>query len=139
MNRRALVFAIALVPAAALAQLGQSMDRPILAPSGAKPLADEAIRRTVTLILRAAARRGALSPELTDPQPLTDEFYDQLRVGARLSPEFPAIAVPVAINDRMPHARSGSIWASAGSWLIEVDPVRLTVLTIAPEVLPPDL
>ncbi|MFN3613082.1 MAG: hypothetical protein ACK4WC_00780 [Rubrimonas sp.] len=129
--------ALALVPAAAAAQLGQSL------PQGGgrapRPAVDEALRRTVTLVLRSAARSGSLPDFATNPEPLSEELLAELRVGARLSPEFPANAMPDAINNRLPHVRGGSIWAAAGTWLIEVDPVRLVVLTVAPDMLPPDV
>jgi hypothetical protein len=138
MDRRAFVIgALALIPTAAAAQLGQSLPRGgVRAP---RPAVDEALRRTVTLVLRSAARSGSLPDFATDPQPLPDEMLAELRVGARLSPEFPANAMPDAINNRLPHVRGGSIWAAAGTWLIEVDPVRLTVLTVAPDMLPPEV
>jgi hypothetical protein len=130
---------LATAPPPAAAQLGATMDATPHTPRGARPVADEAVRRTVTLVLRAVARRGALPPELTDPQPLSDEDYALLRPGQRISPDFPAAAVPTAINDRLPHVRGSSIWASAGTWLIEIDPTRMTILTVAPDVLPPDI
>jgi hypothetical protein len=138
MKRRALIAALIAAPFTAAAQLGQSLGGQHLVPRGARPVADEALRRTVSLVLRAAARRGALPPALTDPQPLTEEEYATLRPGSRISPDFPAEAVPEAINDRLPHARSATIWASAGTWMIEVDPTRFVVLTVAPDVLPPE-
>lgn len=138
MRRRAFVLgALALTPAAGWAQLGQSL--PLGGVRAPRPAVDESLRRTVMLVLRSAARSGVLPDFATDPQPLPEDILAELRVGARLSPEFPAQAMPDAINSRLPHVRGGSIWAAAGTWLIEVDPVRLNVLTVAPDMLPPEL
>jgi hypothetical protein len=138
MRRRALLLAAALAPLAAAAQLDLDAGRPGVSPGG-RPGVDEALRRTVTLVLRAEARRGELPAFITDPQPLDPEQEIALVPGGRLDPDFPAQAVPARLNRRLPHARGGSVWAAAGRWLIEVDPVRLRVLSVAPDVLPPPL
>ena len=139
MTRRALLALLAAAsPLAARAQIGSELGRPGLSPGG-RPGVDEALVRTVKLVLRAEARRPGLPDWMTDPEPLSEDELDQLRVGARLSSEFPARLAPARVNRRLPHARGGSVWAVAGAWLIELDPVRLRILSIAPDVLPPVL
>lgn len=138
MTRRAALAGVAALAAApALAQLGGLSGR--TGVRGARRGVDEALRRTVTLVLRAEARRGALPPEMTDPQPLSPENEDMLRVGARLPEDFPATPVPDSINRRLPHARGSSVWITAGLSLVELDPTRLRVLSVAYDVLPPQL
>jgi hypothetical protein len=138
MRRRALLAALLAAPLPAAAQLGSQLGRPGVSPGG-RPGVDAALVRTVTLVLRAEGRRGTLPESMTDPTPLDAEWLSQLAVGERLSPDFPAELAPARVNRRLPHARGGSVWAIAGTWMIEVDPVRLRVLSIAPDVLPPDL
>ncbi len=139
MRRRALLgMALTLIPAAAAAQLGPGVGRPAIGP-GRREGVDEALRRTVTLVLRAEARSNGLPPELTDPQPLSEEMLAVLSVGGRLPDDFPVTPAPPGVDRRLPHARGGSVWASAGTWMIEVDPIRMRILSVAPDVLPPDL
>jgi hypothetical protein len=139
MRRRFLLgAALALAPLAAAAQLGAQLGRPGVSPGG-RPGVDAALVRTVTLVLRAEARQGRLPDFMTDPEPLPDDQIALLTEGARLAEDFPAQLVPARVNRRLPHARGGSVWAVAGTWMIEVDPVRLRVLSIAPDVLPPDI
>lgn len=141
MRRRALLAALALIPAAALAQLRldtPAESRPAVSP-GRRAGVDEALRRTVTLVLRAEARSAGLPPELADPKPVAEEIIASLVVGQRLPEGVEAFGVPDRINRRLPHARGGSVWASVGATLIEIDPVRLNVLSIAHDVLPPQM
>lgn len=137
-RRRLIALALALPPAAALAQLGPVTGRSGM-DVGRRPGVDEALRRTLALVLRAEARSNGLPPELSDPQPLSEAQIAVLVVGGRLPDDFPATAAPAGVDRRLPHARGGSVWASAGTWMIEVDPVRMRILTVAPDVLPPDL
>lgn len=134
----ALQAALGLAPVAAVAQLDHSISRPGIGP-GRREGVDEALRRTVSLVLRAEARSGGLTPELSDPQPLPEDMLDALVVGERLPDDFPVTAAPDNVNRRLPHVRRGSVWASAGTWMIEVDPVRMRILSVAPDVLPPEL
>jgi len=137
-RRRIVALMLALVPAAALAQLGPVTGRSGM-DIGRRPGVDEALRRTLTLVLRAEARSNGLPSDLSDPQPLSAEQIALLAVGARLPDNFPVTAAPPGVDRRLPHARGGSVWASAGTWMIEVDPVRMRILTVAPDVLPPEL
>jgi hypothetical protein len=43
------------------------------------------------------------------------------------------------VDRRLPHARGSSIWVVAGTWMLEVDPARNRILSIAHDVLPPQL
>lgn len=140
MRRRAfLALLLAATPVMAAAQLtSPGGGRPGIS-AGGRPGVDEALRRTVTLVLRAEARMGALPPFLTDPEPLTEEQEAILVVGARLPDDFPVNQVPASIDRRLPHARGGSVWAAAGASLIEVDPVRMRIMSVAYDVLPPEL
>lgn len=129
---------VALAPVNASAQLRIENARPGLSPGG-RPGVDEALRRTVSLVLRAEARRGGLPESMMDPTPLSDAEFAAFVVGQKLPDGQPVDAVPARINRRLPHAKSNSVWAVAGESLIEVDPVRLRVLSIAHDVLPPKL
>ncbi len=132
---------VALAPQAADAQLrldAPSDSRPAISP-GRREGYDEALRRTVTLVLRAEARSQGLPAELTDPPPVPDDVIASLATGERLPEGVEAFAVPDRVNRRLPHARGGSVWASVGTSLIEIDPVRLIVLSIAHGVLPPQM
>ena len=138
-RRRTLALLIsALAAAPAAAQLRGELGRPGVSPGG-RPGVDEALVRTVKLVLRAEARRGELPASMTDPEPLSEQEIAALEIGARLPEDFPAELAPARVNRRLPHARGGSVWAVAGRWMIEVDPVRLRILSIAPDVLPPEL
>lgn len=106
---------------------------------GARPGVDEALRRTVTLVLRAEARAGNLPAFMTDPEPLPDALADQLEPGGPLPEALTYQPVPDSIDRRLPHARRGSIWVAAGPWMIEIDPIRRRVVLIAHDVLPPEL
>lgn len=141
MRRRAMVAgALACLPAAALAQFAAPSERSRPAvPRGARDSAVEALRRTVSLVLRAVSRREPLPDAFSNPLPLDDELTALLIVGATLPPDFPATVAPDAVNVRLPHARGNSVWAAAGTWMIEVDPVRMRVVSVAPDVLPPEL
>jgi hypothetical protein len=135
MRRRALLAfalsaALSATPLAALAQIGDRLGRPGV---------DAALVRTVRLVLRAEARGGNLPDFMTDPEPLSPEMMLQIAVGARLDPEFPAELAPARVNRRLPHARSSSVWIVAGTWMAELDPVRMRILSIAPDVLPPEI
>ncbi len=57
----------------------------------------------------------------------------------RLPADFPAQPVPERIDRRLPHARGATVWIAAGTALVEIDPVRLVVFSVAPDVLPPQL
>lgn len=138
-RRRALLTcALAALAAPAVAQLGGELGRPGVSPGG-RPGVDEALVRTVKLVLRAEARRGGLPEAMTDPETLSADELAMLEVGARLPDDFPATLAPPRVNRRLPHARGGSVWAVAGAWMVEIDPVRLRILSIAPDVLPPEL
>ena len=132
------IFAAAALARPSSAQIREELGRPGVSPGG-RPGVDEALIRTVTLVLRAEARRGGLPTEMMDPQPLTEEQRAALRVGARLPDDFPATLTPARVNRRLPHARGSSVWAVAGRWMVELDPVRLRILSVAPDVLPPAL
>jgi hypothetical protein len=137
MTRRGLFLALALSPAAATAApLDTRSSRPGI---GRRAGVDEALRRTVTLVLRAEARSNGLPEFMTDPTPLPEETLALIVRGERLPPDLELEPAPDSVNRRLPHARTSSVWAAAGTWLIEVDPVRRTVLAIAHDVLPPDL
>lgn len=139
-TRRALILGLLVAPLPAFAQLRMqepTESRPAISP-GRREGVNEALRRTVTLVLRAEARSNGLPPELSDPAPVAEEVIGSLRTGQRLPEGVEAFAVPDRINRRLPHARGGSVWASVGATLIEIDPVRLTVLSIAYDVLPPE-
>ena len=139
MRRRTLLAALAaLAPAAATAQLSEALGGGRTAIQR-RPGVDEALRRTVRLVLRAEARANGLPGFLTDPQPLDEALLDLLTPGARLPEDFPLIPAPDSVNRRLPHVRRNSVWAAAGAWLVEVDPVRLVVLSVAHDVLPPEL
>jgi|OM-RGC.v1.025547146 hypothetical protein len=141
MTRREALVAMAAASALARPASGQirgELGRPGVSPGG-RPGVDEALIRTVTLVLRAEARRGGLPAQMMDPQPLTEEQKAELRVGARLPDDFPATLAPARVNRRLPHARGSSVWAVAGRWMVELDPVRLRILSVAPDVLPPAL
>jgi hypothetical protein len=138
MRRRAFLTGLLIAPLPAAAQLGGQLGRPGGSPGG-RPGVDAALIRTVTLVLRAEARRDGLPEFMTDPSPLDESLTAQLVVGERIAEDFPAQLAPARVNRRLPHARGGSVWAVAGTWMIEVDPVRLRILSIAPDVLPPDI
>ncbi len=105
----------------------------------ARPGVDEALRRTVTLVLRAEARSNGLPSFMSDPSPLTDAQAEAIVRGGPVPPGIEVHPAPDGVDRRLPHARGGSIWVAAGTWMLEVDPVRNRVLSIAPDVLPPDL
>jgi hypothetical protein len=131
--------AVALAPVAARAQpldLGDA--RPGIAPGG-RPGVDEALRRTVSLVLRAEARAGTLPPSMTEAVALPEDMLGRIVAGDRLPEDIPIEPAPHAVNRRLPHARSSSVWVIAGTWLVEINPVRRTVLSIAHDVLPPSL
>lgn len=137
-RRAALALPFLLLAAPALSQIGAELGRPGVSPGG-RPGVDEALRRTVRLVLRAEARSGTLPESMTDPEPLPPERLAELRLGARLSDDFPATLAPPNVNRRLPHARGSSVWAVAGTWMVELDPVRMRILSLAHDVLPPEL
>lgn len=106
---------------------------------GARPGVDEALQRTVRLVLRAEARSGALPPFMTDPVPLPEEDAQRLVPGGPLPEDIEVQPVPAAVDRRLPHARRGSVWVVAGTWMMEIDPIRRLVMSIAYDVLPPDV
>jgi hypothetical protein len=139
MIRRAFLVGLALLPAAARAQLSpDGASRPAISRGG-RPGVDEALRRTVSLVLRAEARQNALPPFMADPEPLSEAQMAALVVGGPIPDDVPLEAAPDSVNRRLPHASSRTIWAVAGTALIEVDPIRNRILGIAHDVLPPDL
>lgn len=145
MSRRALIgglAALAALPlgAPAAAQLGAALGRTGAGESGRRAGVDEALRRTVSLVLRAEARGANPLPDfITDPQQLSEELMALLTPRGRLPADFPAQPVPERIDRRLPHARGATVWIAAGTALVEIDPVRLVVFSVAPDVLPPQL
>jgi hypothetical protein len=106
---------------------------------GSRPGVDEALRRTVTLVLRAEARSNPLPDFMSDPEPLPEAMGAQIAPGAPIPADMVFQRVPDRIDRRLPHSRRGSVWIAAGTWMMEVDPVRRRVILIAHDVLPPDI
>lgn len=106
---------------------------------GERPGVDEALRRTVTLVLRAEARTGGLPEFMMDPAPLPDDIADALVPGGPIPDGLVYQPVPDSVDRRLPHARRGSTWVAAGTWMIEIDPIRRRIVLIAHDVLPPVL
>ena len=144
-GRRRLLFALAALPlmlaigpVRAQGTAADLLGRPGLR-RGARPGVDEALRRTVTLVLRAEARTNPLPGFMTDPTPLPDELLDTLVPGGRLPDDLPIDLVPDSVDRRLPHSHRGSVWIAAGTWMMEVDPIRRRIVLIAHDVLPPDI
>ncbi len=135
---RWVAIALILTPVGASAILDGARPDPSVS-SQTRPGVDRALQRTVTLVLRAEARSNGLPATMTDPAVLDAEQMAKLVVGARLPDEIEAVTVPPSLNRRLPHVRGESVWAVVGTALIEVDPVRLTILSVALDVLPPQL
>jgi hypothetical protein len=106
---------------------------------GERPGVDESLRRTVRLVLRAEARTQPLPDFMIDPEPLPDDVAALLLPDGALPPDIPIAPVPDRVDRRLPHSRRGSIWVAAGTWMMEVDPVRRLIILIAHDVLPPDI
>lgn len=139
MRRRLLVASLGLVLAGAgWAQVVVDTGRPGVR-RGARPGVDEALRRTVTLVLRAEARSNGLPDFMMDPPPLPDEMAEALAPGGPIPAGLVYQPVPESVDRRLPHARRGSTWVTAGPWMIEIDPIRGLVILIAHDVLPPEL
>jgi hypothetical protein len=138
MRRRVLLSGLLLAPLAARAQETADLGRPGLR-RGSRPGVDEALRRTVTLVLRAEARSGTLPDFMADPAPLDEAVADAILPGGPIPGGLDYRPVPENIDRRLPHARRGSVWVAAGPWMIEIDPVRRLVVLIAHDVLPPEM
>ena len=136
-DRRRLLLALPLLGLAP-ALRAQDLGRPGVR-RGARPGVDEAVRRTVSLVLRAEARTGGLPDFMTDPAPLPEAMADALLPDAPIPPDLVYQPVPESIDRRLPHARRGSVWVAAGTWMLEVDPIRRRIILIAGEVLPPEI
>ena len=106
---------------------------------GSRPGVDEALRRTVSLVLRAEARVGGLPDFMMDPAPLPDAQADALVPGGPLPEGLVYEPVPDSVDRRLPHSRRGSVWVAAGPWMMEIDPIRRRVVLIAHDVLPPQI
>ena len=106
---------------------------------GSRPGVDEALRRTVRLVLRAEARSNPLPDFMADPEPLPEEIAAQIAPRSPIPEDMVFQRVPDRVDRRLPHSRRGSVWIAAGTWMMEVDPVRRRIILIAHDVLPPDL
>jgi hypothetical protein len=138
MRRRALLSGLLLAPLAGRAQEIADIGRPGLR-RGSRPGVDEALRRTVTLVLRAEARSGTLPEFMADPPALDEAMADRIVPGGPIPEGLDYRPVPDSIDRRLPHARRGSVWVAAGPWMVEIDPVRRLVVLIAHDVLPPEM
>jgi hypothetical protein len=125
---------------APLAAIGRDfgLGRPGIAPGGRRGV-DESLRRTVSLVLRAEARSNGLPAFMTDPTPLSEAQMESLSVGGPLPEDIAIDRAPPGVDRRLPHARGSSIWVVAGTWMLEIDPARNRILSIAHDVLPPEL
>lgn len=140
-NRRQVAMLVAAAPLAALwpssggAQRigGEGMTRP-----GLQAEASEALISTVKVVLRSTfSRRPETLPDyMLKPAPMAPEVAEALAVRRPLPDPLRDRPVPVSLNRRLPHTRDGSVWAAGGRDLIEVDPVRLTVLAIVRDAIP---
>jgi hypothetical protein len=106
---------------------------------GSRPGVDEALRRTVSLVLRAEARSNPLPDFMADPEPLPEAIAAQIAPRGPIPEDMVFQRVPDRVDRRLPHSRRGSVWIAAGTWMMEVDPVRRRIILIAHDVLPPDL
>lgn len=138
-RRRAAAGALALTlaPLAATAR-DFGPGRPGIAQGG-RPGVDESLQRTVALVLRAEARANGLPAFMTDPTPLSEAQLAALAVGGPLPEDIAVERAPPGVDRRLPHARGSSIWVVAGTWMLELDPARNRILSIAYDVLPPQL
>lgn len=141
-NRRRVVAWIAAAPLLAAAPClparaqrigGDGLNRP-----GLQAEASEALVSTVRLVLRStyARHRDTLPDFMLAPQPMAPEVAEALAVRRPLPDPLRDRPVPVSLNRRLPHTRGSSVWAVGGRDLIEVDPVRLTVLNIVRDAIP---
>lgn len=136
-RRRVLALSLLLLAGPVLAQVADA-GRPGVR-RGERPGVDEALRRTVTLVLRAEARSGSLPDFMMDPAPLPDAMAEVLAPGGAIPAGLVYQPVPESVDRRLPHARRGSTWVAAGPWMIEIDPIRRQIVLIAHDVLPPSL
>lgn len=129
---------MALSPGRAQAQRigGEGLSRP-----GLQAEASEALVSTVRLVLRStyARHRDTLPDYMLEPQPMAPEIAEALAVRQPLPEPLRDQPVPVSLNRRLPHTRGSTVWAVGGRDLIEVDPVRLTVLSIVRDAIPEPL
>ncbi len=105
---------------------------------GLEAEASEALVSTVRLVLRSTyARRFDTLPDfMREPRPMAPEVAEALAVRKPIPDPLRDQPVPAALNRRLPHSRGSSVWAVGGRDLIEVDPVRLTVLNIVRDAIP---
>ena len=126
---------VAIWPAGPSAQRigGEGLSRP-----GLQAEASEALTSTVMLVMRStyARHRETLPDFMLAPQPMSPDVADGLAVRQPLPDPLRDKPVPVSLNRRLPHTRGSSVWAVGGRDLIEVDPVRLTVLNIVRDAIP---
>jgi len=126
---------MAVAPGPARAQRigGDGLGRP-----GLQAEASDALISTVRVVLRStyARHRDTLPDYMLQPQPLAPEIAEALAVRQPLPDPLRDQPVPVSLNRRLPHTRGASVWAVGGRDLIEVDPVRLTVLNIVRDAIP---
>ena len=137
----ALALALAATPILApQAQEGGRIGAPATGRTGIQMEASEALASTVRLVLRTVYRRdpGSLPDYMLAPRPMAPEIAEALAVRARLPEPLRDRPAPLELNRRLPHSRGGSVWAVGGRDMIEVDPVRLTVLAIVRDALPVD-
>ncbi len=141
-NRRHVVAWVAAAPLLAVAQplpaRAQRIGGEGLARPGLQAEASEALISTVRLVLRStyARHRETLPDFMLQPQPMAPEVAEALAVKRPLPDPLRDQPVPVSLNRRLPHTRGASVWAVGGRDLIEVDPVRLTVLNIVRDAIP---
>jgi hypothetical protein len=76
---------------------------------------------------------------MADPAPLDEAVAERIVPGGPIPGGLDYRPVPDSIDRRLPHARRGSVWVAAGTWMIEIDPVRRLVVLIAHDVLPPEM
>ncbi len=112
---------------------GEDLSRP-----GIQAEASDALISTVKLVLRStyARHRETLPDFMLKPQPMAPEIAEALAVRKPLPDPLRDKPVPASLNRRLPHSRGSSVWAVGGRDLIEVDPVRLTVLNIVRDAIP---
>jgi hypothetical protein len=138
MRRRFLVATMSVLLAGAARTQVADIGRPGVR-RGQRPGVDEALRRTVSLVLRAEARSNGLPDFMMDPAPLPDEIAALLVPGAAIPEALVFQPVPDSVDRRLPHANRGSVWVAAGTWMVEIDPIRSRIVLIAHDVLPPAL
>lgn len=118
--------------------LAQRIGEEDLGRPGIKAEASEALISTVRLVLRSTyARRPEILPDfMLEPRPMAPEVEEALAVRRPIPDPLRDQPVPASLNRRLPHSRGSSVWAVGGRDLIEVDPVRLTVLNIVRDAIP---